>query len=159
MKRVPTAENRRRLRNFFVKPNYQTKYAGYQIGGGLGCFAMTAGLAHAKLAQVDALMAQARIMDVATQVQIGQLYTDIATLFMVGFAGYISYASILILVLSHRVYGPMVAIVAAIEELIKGNYGPVRPLRRNDELVPIHEHLQTLSNRLKEKDGGATDVS
>ena len=88
-------------------------------------------------------------MDVATQVQISQLYADTATTFMIGFVVFLTYAGLLILVMSHRVSGPMIAIVDTIEQLIKGNYGYKRPLRHGDELMPIQEHLHELSVRLR----------
>ncbi len=144
--------NRRRLKNFFIKPKYQMKYAFHQIFSGLVFFAVTAGIVHKKLALVDLLMSKTRVMDLATQVQISQVYADIATTFMIGFACFVVYASLLILIMSHRVSGPMVAIVATIEQLIKGNYGYKRTLRHRDELGPIQEHLQELSVQLKAKE-------
>ncbi len=148
---VPT-KNRRKLKNFFIKPKYQMKYAWYQIVGGMTLFAVTAGIVHLKLALIDLLMAKTRVMDVATQVQISQVYADTATTFMIGFAVSVTYAGLLILLMSHRVSGPMIAIVDTIEQLIKGNYGYKRPLRHGDELIPIQEHLQELSVRLKVKE-------
>ncbi len=148
---APT-KSRRKLKNFFVKPKYQMKYAWYQIVGGLTIFAVTAGMVYRKLALIDLLIAKTRVMDVATQVQISQVYADTATTFMIGFAVSVTYAGLLILVMSHRVSGPMIAIVDTIDQLIKGNYGYKRPLRHGDELVPIQEHLQELSVHLRVKE-------
>jgi len=148
---APT-KNRRKLKNFFVKPKYQMKYAWYQIVGGTTLFAVTAGMVHLKLALIDLLMAKTRVMDVATQVQISQLYADTATTFMIGFVVFLTYSGLLILVMSHRVSGPMIAIVDTIEQLIKGNYGYKRPLRHGDELMAIQEHLHELSVRLRAKE-------
>jgi len=153
---APT-KNRRKLKNFFFKPKYRMKYVWYQTVGGLILFAVTAGMVHRKLALVDMLTAKTRLMDVATQVQISQVYADIATTFMFGFAIFVMYACLLILVMSHRVAGPMIAIVDTIEQLIEGNYGYKRPLRHGDELVPIQEHLQELSVRLREKERAEID--
>jgi len=148
---APTKSSRK-LKNFFVKPKYQMKYAWYQIIGGLTLFAVTAGMVYRKLTLIDLLFAKTRTMDIATQVQISQLYADAATTFMIGFAVSVMYAGLLILVMSHRVSGPMIAIVDMIEQLIKGNYGYKRPLRQGDELVPIQEHLQELSVSLRVKE-------
>ena len=109
-------------------------------------------MVYRKLALIDLLIAKTRVMDVATQVQISQVYADTATTFMIGFAVSVTYAGLLILVMSHRVSGPMIAIVDTIEQLIKGNYGYKRALRHGDELIPIQEHLQELSVRLKVKE-------
>ena len=56
-----------------------------------------------------------------------------------------------IIVLSHRVGGPSVAIIAFINELKKGNYDFHRNLRINDELVPIMTELKELAEILKQK--------
>ena len=148
---APPTGSRRKLKSFFIKPKYQMPYAMYQILGGLGCFGVTVAMVRGKLGQIDALLDKTPIIDAATQTQMNQLFADIATIFMTGFAGYILFASIVIIVVTHRVSGPMIAMVDIIEQLIKGNYGYKRPLRNRDELVPIQESLLVLSQTLLEK--------
>ena len=45
----------------------------------------------------------------------------------------------------------MIAIVAFIDELKKGNYGSKRNLRRGDELVPISKSVHELAQLLLRK--------
>ena len=127
------------------------KYTWHQIAGGLAFFSVAAIMVLIKVGEIDALMNQTKILDLSTQVQITRIYVEMVTIFMVLFACYIFYACMLMLVVSHRVSGPTIAIVATVEELIKGNYGFKRPLRNNDELGSIQHVLQELSENLKEK--------
>ena len=146
-----SGRSRRKWKNFFVKPKYQMKYTWHQIAGGLVFFSVASIMVLVKVGEIDALMDQTKILDLSTQVQITRIYVEMVTIFMVVFAGYIFYACMLMLVVSHRVSGPTIAIVATIEELIKGNYGFKRPLRNHDELGAIQHVLQELSENLKEK--------
>lgn len=156
---APPTGSRRKLKSFFIKPKYQMKYTWYLIAGGLGCFAITAAMVRVKLGQIDTLLDKTPIIDVITQTQMNQIFADIATIFMTGFAGFILYASILIMVVSHRVTGPMIAIVDIIEQLIEGNYGYKRPIRNHDELAPVQENLLVLSQTLLEKRSAQHDMS
>lgn len=144
-------KSQRKWKNFFVKPKYQMKYTWYQIAGGLVFFSAAALMVLAKVDEIDVLMDQTKIMDLSTQVQITRIYAEMITIFMVVFAGYIFYACMLMLVVSHRISGPAIAIVATIEELIKGNYGFRRPLRKRDELGAVQHVLQELSENLENK--------
>lgn len=51
--------------------------------------------------------------------------------------------------LTHRFYGPIVAINRLINELKKGNYSARVTLRRKDELQSIAKHLNELAERLE----------
>src|SRR5690606_16366375 len=51
-------------------------------------------------------------------------------------------------VVSHRIAGPMFAILAFIEQMKRGDYKIHRQLRPYDELAPIMESLHDLANKL-----------
>jgi signal transduction histidine kinase len=53
--------------------------------------------------------------------------------------------------ISHRIAGPMFAILKVIENLRNGNYEDQRRLRPNDELGPIMDALHDLAGELKRK--------
>jgi len=55
------------------------------------------------------------------------------------------------IVISHRIAGPMHAIVLYINELRRGNYDSKRGLRPFDELRPIMDELNGLAEDLKNK--------
>ncbi len=133
-------------------------YIWHQALGGVFIFGLAIFLVNFKLAEIDVLMnqeqmsAQATFMQVDAQVQINWLYAEIVTIFMASFAIHVVYACLLMLLVTHRVTGPVVAILDIIKQFSKGNFSYRRPLRNNDELVPIHEQLQELSESLVAKD-------
>ena len=133
-------------------------YIWHQAIGGVVIFGLAILLVNVKLAEIDVLMnqeqvsEQALVIQVDAQVQINWIYAEIVTIFMASFAIHVVYACLLMLLVSHRVSGPIVALVDIIKQFGKGNYNYKRPLRSNDELVPVHEHLQELSERLLAKD-------
>lgn len=143
--------NRRKLQSFFRKPEYQIKYTNYLIGGGLLSICATALFIQFKLAEVDALLNSPEAVGFGGQVQIYDALADVAQLSFIGFAGFVVYACAIGLLMSHRVAGPMVAIIASINELKKGNYNYARELRKRDELKPIQESLQELAVKLRNK--------
>ena len=153
-----TSVNGRKWKNFFIKPGYQMSYIWHQAIGGVLIFGLSIFLVQLKLTEINVLMNQERVSELAmviqvdAQVQIHWIYAEIVTILMTSFAIYVVYACLVMLLVSHRVSGPMVAIVDIIDEFSKGNYSYKRPLRKNDELVPIHKRLQGLSKHLVTKD-------
>ena len=90
-------------------------------------------------------------MGVGGHIPVYDAFTDITTIALAGFCCFFAYACIVSLILSHRVAGPMTAIIACIEEYGQGNYDFKRELRGNDELEPIHDALQDLGRALKDQ--------
>ena len=145
------AENRRSIKNFFKKPKFHLKYTNYFIGGGLLSLAGTAIVIQRKLEDVDVLLNSPEATGLGGQVQIYDALAGVTQVAFIGFASFVVFACILALIMSHRIAGPMIAIVAYIDELRKGNYNYARELRKRDELKPIHEGLQALAADLKGK--------
>lgn len=67
------------------------------------------------------------------------------------FVVYFLFSVLFVIFIEQRVGGPTVAILKYIDELKKGNYDYVRPLRSGDELESIMEALKELQTTLKEK--------
>ena len=152
-KKAERAEvNGRKLKNFFRKPQYQIKYSNYLIAGGLLSICATASFIQLKLVEVDDLLNSPDAVGFGAQVQIYDALADVAQLAFMGFAGFVVYACILSLIMSYRIAGPMVAILAYIDELKKGNYTYPRELRKSDELKPIHEGLEELGVALRTRE-------
>lgn len=139
---------RRKLKNFFVKPEFQLKYGYYMIAGGFAFFGSTAVYVHLKLAEIDVLLNQHPVLSPMGQSLISEIYSDITGATLVGFASYVIFSFIYSLMLSHRVSGPMIAITEFIRQLKKGNYSYRRELRKGDELSPIMNGLQELAAEL-----------
>ncbi len=99
-------------------------------------------------------MNSALLTDFSTQSQINALMFDVAVLTLVGFILFAIASFIFALIVSHRIAGPMVAIMAYIDELKIGNYDYGRGLRPNDELTLIMDTLHELARVLKERTAG-----
>ncbi len=143
--------NKRKLKNFFIKPKFQLKYTYYQVAAGFSFFGTTVFLINRKLMEIDVVLQNNVVIDALIQRQLHNLYTDITKITLIGFVSYVAFTFVYAMVMTHRVSGPMIAIVAFIDELKKGNYGFKRKLRRADELVPISESLHELAQLLLRK--------
>lgn len=143
--------NKRKLKNFFIKPKFQLKYTYYQVAAGFGFFGTTVFLINQKLIEIDVVLQNNVVIDALIQQQLQNIYTDITKITLIGFACYVAFTFVYAMLLTHRISGPMIAIVAFIDELKKGNYGFKRKLRRGDELVPISNSLHELAQLLLRK--------
>ncbi len=71
---------------------------------------------------------------------------------------YILYAILLLVLvfkLTHRYYGPLVAVKRFLNILIEGEYSSRISLRKNDELKDIAAKLNELAQALEEKHGNS----
>ena len=143
--------NKRRLKNFFVKPKFQLKYTYYQVAAGFAFFGTTVFLINQKLIEIDVVLQNNVVIDALIRQQLHNIYTDVTKITLIGFASYVAFTFVYAMLLTHRVSGPMISIVAFIDELKKGNYGFERKLRRGDELVPISTSLHELAQSLRRK--------
>lgn len=75
----------------------------------------------------------------------------IAVLFFISFLGFLFSTVFYMIVLGHRVGGPVVAICNYIQALKAGKYGEPRSLRKNDELTSIMNELNDLNEVLKKR--------
>ena len=149
----PNQEERRKLRNFFFKPQDQTRYTNWYIMGGFVCMTLSVLFIHYRLQSVDVLLNSTAAVKMGGHIPVYEAFTDITTIALAGFVAYVTYACALAMVISHRVTGPTIAIIACIEAMRKGDYGVTRELRKKDELVAIHDALMDLSRTLKERHG------
>lgn len=143
--------NRRKLSNFMLTPNFQLKLTFYYILTGVAIIAGTLAIVYNKIMDVRSMMNNVLLTDFSTQSQINSELYDIAIITMFGFVLFAMASFIFALVVSHRIAGPVLAILDYIEELKKGNYNFGRGLRPNDELTPIMDSLHELAPILRDK--------
>lgn len=148
-----SSRSRRRFKNFLVKPTHQISYGYFVIGSSFLFFGVTALLIRRKLTQIDALLNQGPEVMVPGM-QLTDLFADVTGTAMFGFFAYVLFCCVYAMLISHRVAGPMTAIIDFIGQLQQGNYFYKRELRRHDELKPIHGALQRLAAVLRDKDAG-----
>ena len=144
-------KNRRQIKNFVVKPRYQLKFVTWFVTGGFVTMVVTVGLMNYRLQQIDHLLNSDGAMSVAGHIPIYDALTDITSFALAGFVLFVVYACYLAILINHRVGGPMIALIAHIDEIRNGNYDYQRKLRKKDELKPVHEALMNLSRSLKQK--------
>lgn len=100
------------------------------------------------------MMNTVMLTDFSTQSQINSLMFEVAGITLVGFVLFAMASFIFALMVSHRIAGPVLAILNYIDELKMGNYDFGRSLRPNDELTLIMDSLHELAPVLKEKAAG-----
>ena len=139
----------RSLRYMFVRPRFQMRISLYYIviGGLILC--AVGFLVLNKLDAVQAIMNSGANIDYQTQSQINEMLLESVQMSLIGFGVFILFSFLFALVVSHRIAGPQMAIVAYIEELKKGNYDYKRNLRPHDELSEIMDSLKELAPILK----------
>ena len=150
---LETGRSRRRFKNFLFKPKHQISYGYFVIGSSFLFFGVTALLIQRKLSHIDALLNQGPEVMVPGA-QLTDLFADMTGIAMFGFFAYVLFCCLYAMLISHRVAGPMTAIIDFIGQLQQGNYVHKRELRQHDELKPIHRALQRLAAVLHDKDGG-----
>ncbi|MEM9622345.1 MAG: hypothetical protein AAF993_11890, partial [Pseudomonadota bacterium] len=102
-----------------------------------------------RLKAIDGLLSGDAELGLGGHVPIYDAFTDIATFALAGFVLFVIFACVLAVIINHRIAGPSIALVACIEQMRNGNYDYARELRKNDELVQIHEALRDLNAALR----------
>ena len=139
------SDNRRQLKHFFVKPRFQLQYVNWIIAGAFFLLVSTVVYIHLTLSSVDHLLNVNPDAPLTDQVPVYNAFSDITMIALGGFVTFIIFTCAVVLLINHRVAGPMHAIVDHIDQLRQGNYGYKRELRENDDLAPINEALKNLA--------------
>lgn len=140
--------DQRSLKNILVKPNRHLKVVIYTFGVAtlISSLSMMALIASLIFSFSDLSSRNALPLDAHTQF-IGLLKITLACAGVFGIGTIVLALSVGLLV-SHRVFGPMVPISAQINELIAGNYQARGKLRGNDLFHEIMGGLNQLAEKL-----------
>lgn len=138
---------RRKAINYVLTAGLSKGYYVHVLLGGIAFLGILAAYASKILSEVNLIVATIPDADLATLLQ--ERLMTVSVLFFVCFLAFLLCTVLYIIMLSHRVGGPIVAIVHYINELKKGNYDAQRQLRKNDELLPIMLELQDFARILK----------
>ena len=144
-------QNRRSLSNVLVRPRYSVKFLTYFVFGGVFAIGGVVGFVYMRLMDIDQILNSSEAMGVGGHIPVYDAFTDVTTIAIAGLALFVIYACVIAIILSHRVAGPMTALIDHIEQLKRGNYDYERQLRKNDELHPLHDALRSLARSLKEQ--------
>lgn len=141
--------NRRTLKALFVKPGYQMRLGYLLICLGLAMLCATAFLMYRQLGVLDAVLNQPLAEPAQVQAVLSSVMQSLAMYGLGGFAAFVLVASILGLLINHRVSGPSHALLQIIDQFIAGNYTYRRKLRTRDELKPLQARLEQLGEKLE----------
>ncbi len=142
----------RKLKNLLIAPRFQIRLCLYYAISGCVFLGVAVAFAMQRLLEVQSLMNANPVMDFAVQSRVNQLMFETVQFSLFGFVAYIAFTSAFALIISHRIAGPVVAIVAFIDALKNGNYTLTRQLRPNDELKEIMSGLHELAEQLRGKE-------
>ncbi|NJL25965.1 MAG: hypothetical protein HC902_12900 [Calothrix sp. SM1_5_4] len=146
------SRNQRKLGNFFKSSKLSQGYHLHILSGGMVFIAILVIYAAKILTEVNVRVGMLPEPHIAAELQ-DNLMT-VGLLFIVSFMIFVVCTTFYLIVIGHRVGGPVVAICSYIEELKKGNFSTRRALRKNDELIPIMTKLQELAAILEKNKSG-----
>jgi len=115
------------------------------------------GFTFSNVSEVTGLMNNNPVMDYKVQNRINDLMFEIVQVCLAGFVLYMIFSFMFALFISHRIAGPIIAIVAYIRALQDGNYDYKRNLRPGDELKDIMDELQKLNPIMRARDGQTSE--
>lgn len=141
----------RSIKNFVINPAFQFRLAFYFVSAAVAITGILLLVVFGYLSEVRTIVANSPGLAIETQLQIHDVISKIIQI-SIGFlvvmvVAILGYA----VVVSHRIAGPMFAILAFIEKMKAGNFKDQRPLRPYDELGPIMLSLHELADQLDEK--------
>ena len=147
------SKSNRKISNFLLTPKFQLKLTYYYIGVGVAIIIATGATVFYKMAVIRDIMNNSVVTDFGAQSKISEQMFFIAQTSLVGFVAFATVSFIFALMISHRIAGPVVAIIDFINELKKGNYSYGRRLRPYDELTLIMNNLHELKTVLNSSYG------
>lgn len=139
----------RKIRNFLIRPKFQLKYMFYFWVSGLSIFGVFLALTFSKLNDLKYAIGNSPAVDFGLQKQMNNTLLELIIFALAAVLLFSVVTFFYSIIITHRVAGPMLAIKAFIDELIKGNYTYNRSLRQYDELHPIMDSVKELAEKLK----------
>jgi hypothetical protein len=145
---VSEKKHPRNIKNFVINPSFQLRMSFYFVSATMAVMGVLLFLLYNQISDVRLIVANSPGMSLATQAEVNEVLANIVKI-SIGFLflmviGIMSFG----VVVSHRIAGPMYAIMAYIEDLKSGNYNAQRSLRPYDELSPIMDSLHELAAKL-----------
>lgn len=142
------SKNQRKVKSM-IKTGLSKSYYLHLFAGGVAFLGILMAFAMQLLARVKVGLES--LPDVELSASLTNDISAIAILFLISFLAFLCCTVFYMIVLGHRVGGPVIAICRYIQDLKEGNYNSTRSLRKNDELVPIMTELHELAEVLKKK--------
>jgi signal peptidase II len=144
-------KNKRQLKNIIINPEFQLKLVFYFFSVSLAILGVMILILNIYITDLH------KILSNVDHISINDLELALASLNKILYVSIVFVLAALgttvvfTTIISHRIAGPMFAIVKYIEQMLAGDYDNKRILRPSDELHPIMEKLHELSDQLKKK--------
>lgn len=142
-------QHQRYIKNYLLNPRMQLRMTMYFIVFGFAIMGAMTFIFYNQIQRVDDIISSISGMPIEQQIELGTILSNLVKICLIFFLIFLVSAGFYGLLISHRIAGPMYAILAYIEELKKGNYDSKRNLRDYDELQPIMASLKELAAGLK----------
>ncbi len=146
-----TKRSGRSIKNFVINPKFQMRMSFYFMSATMAVMGIMLIFVYFQVSEVSHVVANAPGIGIDTQAQIDGILWNIVRGFLIFIVFVVAAILTFGVVISHRIAGPMYAILLYIAELKKGNYDSQRTLRPYDELTPIMDGLHELAAELKTK--------
>lgn len=143
------AKDQRKVINYLKTSGLRRSYYLHIFAGGVAFLGIIVIYVSRLLGEVQNVVATIPDIELSNSVQ-DRLLT-VALLCFICFLGFLVSTVFYMIILGHRVGGPVVAICNYIQMLKAGKYDQPRSLRKNDELTSIMQELSELAEILKKK--------
>ncbi|OFZ20378.1 MAG: hypothetical protein A2Z20_07890 [Bdellovibrionales bacterium RBG_16_40_8] len=143
--------NKREFKNFLIDKKLQGRMTFYFTALSLSIVGLMMVIMNSHINQLRMLISDIANLSIPMQIAIEERFTQLISTALGFLLISIVLAIVYSIVISHRIAGPMYAILQYIEKLKAGNYDDERNLRPRDELAPIMDSLHDLSKNLKNK--------
>jgi signal transduction histidine kinase len=144
-------DKKRSFKNIIINPTMQKRLSFYFIAINIALFGLMMLVLNMYFSELKIMISNIPELPISTQLQMDDFMNKIL-LISVSFLWFsIVMVFIYSVIVSHRIAGPMYAILKYIDEMRSGKFEEPRPLRPYDELKPIMDSLGELSIKLKNK--------
>lgn len=145
--------NRRSFRNVLISPRQQLRYSFLLVIGSCLTLGIFVGVLIWQFNQTIFALSQAYTIDAEILEAIQKSLSSALKMGVVLSAIGIGSGVFLSIRLTHKLYGPMVAIRRFLTELGNGNYKARLTLRQGDDLLDLRDALNQLAESLEKKHG------
>jgi methyl-accepting chemotaxis protein len=141
----------RSIKNYLINPGFQLRIILYFSVIAFSSTAAVILIFYKKFAAVRSLLFENSNISLPLQLAVDGVMFDFIKLSLFSMLFMSVGVCVVGILVTHRIAGPMYAILAYIEDLKKGNYDSKRVLRSYDELAPIMDSLKEFVSQLPKK--------
>ncbi len=155
---IDNQSGRRLLRNFIIRPGVQIRYLVYILSVGLVFMLVMFSFMLMTLTRMFSQAAQIANIEYDIQLAIQNAIISAWIVFALSCIAFAGLSAVIGILLTHRVFGPIVPIRRHLAALKKGNYKQVTQLRQHDELKEVADDLNQVSELLEKRYGSLVQL-